>query len=174
MTQDEARKALAALGRWRALGSVVGSDRLIQAGLDALLAGVDCPSIGMLAGLTRREEPEAPELFDQVLDELGLSYSPPQDPTAAKWALAYWIAEQIADGSLDPAVGAYRLLADVAYDLRHPDELQDLVSCAHSFDDWDARWSLPREDLDAETVAAARNLLHHRNRTGAPRSQPSR
>ncbi|MFJ7159759.1 hypothetical protein ACIQUQ_33065 [Streptomyces sp. NPDC101118] len=165
MTEDEARRVLAALGRWRAFGSSVGSDRLIQAGLDALLAGVDCPSIGMLAGLTRQEEPEARELFDQVLDELGLRYQPPQDPTAAKWALAYWIAEQMTDGSLDPAVGAYRILADVAYDLGYPDELQDLVSCADDFDDWDERWSTPTEDLNAEAVTAARELLRNRDRT---------
>ncbi|MET7486685.1 hypothetical protein [Streptomyces sp. NPDC005538] len=78
----------------------MGSDQLIQAGLDALLADVDSPSVPLLAGLARREEPDAPELFDQVVDELGLFFEPPADPTAAKWALAHWPAEQITAGSL--------------------------------------------------------------------------
>ncbi|MET7568287.1 hypothetical protein ABZT04_07245 [Streptomyces sp. NPDC005492] len=106
MTREEAMRQLGRLGRWRAFGRHVGSDQLIQAGLDALLADVDSPSVPLLAGLARREEPDAPELFDQVLDELGLFFEPPADPTAAKWSLAYWLAEQIIDGSLAPSTGA--------------------------------------------------------------------
>jgi hypothetical protein len=58
---------------------------LIQAGLDALLADVDAPSLALLAGLGRREEHEARELFDHVVDELGLGFEAPTDPIAAKW-----------------------------------------------------------------------------------------
>lgn len=96
MTRDDALKQLSRIARERAFGRQVGSDRLIQAGLDALVAGVESPSLGMLAGLLQSEESEAPELFDQVLEELGLSFHPPADPRAAKWAAAYWIAGQIA------------------------------------------------------------------------------
>jgi hypothetical protein len=63
----------------------------------------------MLAGLLRSEEPEAPTLFDQVLGELGLLFHPPVGPRAAKWAMAYWVAGQIADGTLDPTTGRHRL-----------------------------------------------------------------
>lgn len=103
MTPDDALKHLSCIARERAFGRHVGSDRLIQAGLDALIAGVESPSLAILAGLLRSEEPEASALFDQVLEELGLSFDPPAEPRAAKWALAEWIGGQIADGSLDPA-----------------------------------------------------------------------
>ncbi|MEF9887246.1 hypothetical protein [Streptomyces sp. P9-A4] len=45
MTHGEAIQQLSHRGRQRAFGRHVGSDRLIQAGLDALLAGVDTPSL---------------------------------------------------------------------------------------------------------------------------------
>lgn len=105
----------------------MGSDRLIQAGLDVLLADVDSPSLPLLAGLARREETEAPELFDQVLDELGLSFEPPADPTAAQWAPAFWLAEEITDGSLDPATGAELIWTEVAEALDYPEALQPTV-----------------------------------------------
>ena len=114
MTGEEAKARLGRLARARAFGRHVGSDQLIQAGLDALIADVDSPSLPLLAGLARREEPEAPELFDHVLDELGLSFEPPTDPTAAKWAHAYWRAEEITDGSLDPVTGADLIWTEVA------------------------------------------------------------
>lgn len=103
MTSDDALDQFRHIARERTFGRHVGSDRLIQAGLDALMAGVESPSLALPAGLLRSEEPEAPELFDQVLEELGLLFRPPANPQAAKWAMAYWIAGQIADGSLDPA-----------------------------------------------------------------------
>lgn len=61
----------------------------------------------MPAGLLRSEEPEAPALFDQVMEELGPLFDPPAAPRAAEWAMAYWVAGRIADGSLDPATGTY-------------------------------------------------------------------
>lgn len=64
MTRDDALKQLRHIGQERAFGRHVGSDRLIQAGLDALIAEVESPSLAMLAGLLRSEEPEAPALFD--------------------------------------------------------------------------------------------------------------
>ncbi|WP_306324579.1 hypothetical protein [Streptomyces venezuelae] len=116
MTSDDALDQLRHIARERAFGRPVGSDKLIQAGLDALIAGIESPSLAMLAGLLRSEEPGAPELFDQVLDEQGLLFRSPTDPWAAKWAMAYWITGQIADGSLDPAAGTRLIWADIAYD----------------------------------------------------------
>lgn len=107
MTRDDALKQLSHIARERAFCGHVGSDRLIQAGLDALIAGVESPSLPMLAGLLRSEEPEAPALYDQVLEELGLLAYPPADPRAAKRAMAYWVAGQIVDGSMDPATGIH-------------------------------------------------------------------
>ncbi|GAA2516317.1 hypothetical protein GCM10010393_56640 [Streptomyces gobitricini] len=114
MTRDAALEQLSHIARERAFGRRVGSDQLIQAGLNALIAGVEIPSLAMLAGLLRNEEPEAPALFDQVLEEFGLLFHSPAAPRAAKWEMAYWVAGQIADGTLDPAAGTHLIWADVA------------------------------------------------------------
>ncbi|MFC8239266.1 hypothetical protein [Streptomyces sp. NPDC057284] len=159
MNQDDALQQLSHIAHERAFGRHVGSDRLIQVGLDALIAGVESPSFVMLAGLLRIEEPEAPALFDQVQEELGLLFQPPADPRAAKWAMAYWIAGQIADGSLDPAAGTHLIWADVAYDLNYPEDLQPLVSCALNLEDWDESWGVSVEALKEEAIEAAEQLL---------------
>ncbi|QSY49442.1 MULTISPECIES: hypothetical protein [Streptomyces] len=163
MTRDDALKQLSHIARERAFGRDVGSDRLIQAGLDALMAGVESPTLAMLAGLLRSEEPEAPPLFDQVLEELGLLFHPPADRRAAQWALACWVAGQIADGSLDPATGTHLIWADIAYDLGYPEELEPLVHCAHNLDGWEASWGVSFEELNREAVEAAKQFLSKRS-----------
>ncbi|MFF8387366.1 hypothetical protein ACF053_27510 [Streptomyces kanasensis] len=168
MTRDDALDRLGHIARERAFGRHVGSDRLIEAGLNALIAGVESPSLAMLAGLLRSEEPEAPALFDQVLEELGLLFHPPADPEAAKWAMAYWIAGQIADGSLDPAAGTHLIWADIAYDLGYPEELEPLVHCAHNLDGRERSWGVSFEELSREAVEAARQLLNKRPTAQAP------
>ncbi|MCX4667697.1 hypothetical protein OG453_13645 [Streptomyces sp. NBC_01381] len=159
MTPDDALKQLSHIARERAFGRHVGSDRLIQVGLDALIAGVESPSLATLAGLFRSEEPEAPALFDQVLEELGLFFHPPADPRAAKWAMAYWVAGQIADGSLDPAVGTHLIWSDIAYDLGYRVELEPFVHCAHNLDGWEESWGASVEELNGEAVKAAKQFL---------------
>ncbi|MFB7312197.1 hypothetical protein [Streptomyces sp. NPDC056192] len=159
MNHDDALQQLSHIAGERAFGRHVGSDRLIQVGLDALIAGVESPSLALLAGLLRSEEPEAPELFDQVLEELGLLFQLPADPRAAKWATAYWIARQIVNGSLDPAAGSHLIWADVAYDLGYPEDLQPLVSCASNLEDWDESWGVSIETLKEEASEAAEQLL---------------
>ncbi|MFJ9620920.1 hypothetical protein [Streptomyces sp. NPDC101181] len=163
MTSDDALKQFRHIARERAFGRHVGPDRLIQAGLDALMAGVESPSLALLAGLLRSEEPEAPELFDQVLEELGLLFRPPADPRAAKWAMACWIASRIADGSLDPAAGAHLVWADIACDLGCPEELEPLVHCAHNLDGWEESWGVSVEELNGEAVEAAKQFLSKRS-----------
>ncbi|WP_406516195.1 hypothetical protein OH809_41235 [Streptomyces sp. NBC_00873] len=159
MTRDDALKQLSHIARERAFDRHVASDRLIRAGLDALIAGVESPSLAVLAGLLRSEEPEAPALFDQVMEELGLLFHPPADPRAAKWAMAYWVAGQIADGSLDPATGTYLIWADIAEDLGYPEELEPLVHCAHNLDGWEENWGVSIEELNREAVEAAKQFL---------------
>lgn len=163
MTREDALKQLGHIARERAFDRHVGSDRLIQAGLDALIAGVESPSLAMLAGLLRSEEPEAPALFDQVLEELGLFFHPPADPRAAKWAMAYWVAGQIADGTLDPATGTHLIWADTAHDLGYPEDLESLVHCAHNLDGWEESWGVSLEELNREAVEAAKQFLNKRS-----------
>ncbi|MFE8949769.1 hypothetical protein [Streptomyces sp. NPDC007856] len=55
MNQEDALKQLSHMARERAFGGHIGSDRLIQPGLDALIAGVGSPSLAMPAGLLRSD-----------------------------------------------------------------------------------------------------------------------
>ncbi|MFE0422965.1 hypothetical protein [Streptomyces sp. NPDC058953] len=160
MNRDDALRQLNHLAHLRMVGCHVGSDRLIAAGLDALLAGIESPSLVALAGLLRKEEPEAPPLFEQVLEELGLLFQPPADPRAAKWAMAVWMARGIVDGSLDPALGTDLIHGEIADGLGHPEQLRELVSCAVSLADWtNDPWDTPYEELTREAVAAAERFL---------------
>ncbi|MGW5905833.1 hypothetical protein ACWFQ6_29225 [Streptomyces althioticus] len=163
MTRDDALKQLSHIARERAFERHVGSDRLIQAGLNALIAGIESPSLAMLAGLLRSEEPEAPALFDQVLEELGLLFRPPADRRAAKWAMADWVAGQIVDGSLDAAAGTHLIWADIAEDLGYPEELEPLVHCAHNLDGWEESWGVSFEELSREAVESAKQFLNKRS-----------
>ncbi|MER7516460.1 hypothetical protein [Streptomyces sp. NPDC126499] len=134
---SDALQQLHHLAKERAFGRHVGSDRLVQAGLDALLAGVSSPSLALLAGLTRSEEPDAPPLFDLVLEELGLSFRAPDDPRAALWAEVTWVAEQIVDGTLDPAAGADLIWAELSDRLGHPEALGELVDRGRHLACWE-------------------------------------
>lgn len=89
------------------LGQHVGSDQLIKIALDAVLAGIDSPALVQLAGLSRKEEPEAHELFALACDELGLTPTLPPDPGAACWELIRWLSELIVAGDLPPEDGVW-------------------------------------------------------------------
>lgn len=166
VTHDGALKELSRIAHERAFGGYFGSDTLIQIGLDALLAGVESESLAMLAGLGRNEELEAPDLFGRVLYELGLEVEVPADPRAARWALVYWLAGQMVDGSLDAAAGACRIWHDVAWNLDYPDALQPLVVCAHHLDDWNEDWGVPVEKLKNDAIEAAAHFLTQQSSAG--------
>lgn len=51
MNNDGALQQLSHMTGERAFGRHVGSDRLIQVGLDALIAGVESPALALLAAL---------------------------------------------------------------------------------------------------------------------------
>ncbi|MEU4929505.1 hypothetical protein AB0G54_23765 [Streptomyces yokosukanensis] len=73
--------------------------------------------------------------------------------------MAYWVAGQIADGSLEPAVGTHLIRADIAYDLGYPIELEPLVHCAHNLESWEESWGVSVEELNREAVDAAKQFL---------------
>ena len=81
--------------------------------------------------------------------------------------MAFWIAGEIADGSLDPAAGAYLMWADVAFDLGYPEDLEPFVHCAHNLDGWEESWGVSCERLHREAVEAARRLLSRRAQRGS-------
>ncbi|MFD3452530.1 hypothetical protein ACFWVC_10125 [Streptomyces sp. NPDC058691] len=139
-----------------------GTDRreLVEAGLDALLAGADSPSLRMLAGLGRNEAHMADELFDHVLEELGLLPLLPADVAAARREMARYWAGLIARGAL-PAADGVRLIRGAAAELESYGELADLVQWAEALDEVEYdRESSPYAQADVLTgiVAAARLL----------------
>ncbi|MEV6009889.1 hypothetical protein AB0M29_24130 [Streptomyces sp. NPDC051976] len=163
MTEDEAIEQLRMIALSQAIGHFTSSDVLIQAGLDALLAGADTPSLPLLAGLGRREGPEAHELFDQVVEELGFTFEElPPDAAAARWTVAYVLAEQISEGFLDPAEGADLIWVEAALELGYPVELRPFVQCAMELADWDEEWSRPVDEIRKQALQAAREFLDNR------------
>ncbi|GAA4609948.1 hypothetical protein BJY16_007596 [Actinoplanes octamycinicus] len=137
----------------RLVGCEVGSDKLIRAGVDALLAGVASPSLPMLAGLTRREEPEARSVFDRVADELGLVPEElPAEPTARTWALVRWWAELIVNGELTAEEGGRLIWRHGRPFLGSSEELRPLMESIVLHDDEMSSWSI----WDAEYVSRNR------------------
>lgn len=165
MERDEVLRRLNELA-WEGVFGTPGADRLIRAGVDALLAGIDSPSLPALAGLLRREEPEARGLFEEVLGELGLRWEPPGDPVEAKWAMAERVAAQIADGTLDPVFGARLFYWEIAEALRFPESLGELLACGMEVVDPETAWAESDVEIRLETVAAAERFLASRRAGG--------
>lgn len=137
-------------------GCQVGSDQLIRLALDALISGVDTPALRRLAGLTRAEEPDAHDLFEEVIRELGLA--PPDTPMEATWELVRWWCRLMVDGDLSPEEGG-RLVWSVWGDLRYPEALRPLIGCVSLWEDWNDADERPREAYRQDIVEAARRLL---------------
>jgi hypothetical protein len=157
---EKAKHNLRIAATERMLGREVGSDRLIRLGVDALLADLDTPSLRVLAGLRRSEEPEARELFERVLDELDLTVELPADKSQARWNLVREWAALIAEGGLDPLRGANLIWLEATEELDYPRALQPFVEAAINGDDWNEAWSTTLDDIRAGIVDAARELLN--------------
>ncbi|GAA2585945.1 hypothetical protein GCM10010435_75110 [Winogradskya consettensis] len=149
---------------------LINSAQLIELGLDALLAGVDTPSLAELAGLTRAEEPEATELFRRVADELGLAVSLPVTSEGRDRALLLLWAQLLLDGTLDTVDAAARLYWAISA-LGHPESLSDLLTAVvryedrvSSFDIMDADRTRDLAELAGHLVAEARTLLRAEDR----------
>ncbi|MGW2395814.1 hypothetical protein ACWCYY_04610 [Kitasatospora sp. NPDC001664] len=144
----------------RAAGWQVGADRLIEAGLAALLDGVDCQSLRLLAGLGRSEELEAASLFERTLEELGVATAVPADADQALWAMARCWASRIVDGRLDPLEGADLILWYVYVPLDGPEELHAITEGAI---DRDPSRTVPPEQKRTNTIRAAERFLGKRS-----------
>lgn len=140
-------------------GITVGSDQLIQAALDAVLAGIDSQALNELAGLGRSGEPEAHDLLDRVIDELDLAPSLPTDPTAARWELVRSWCQQIVDGDLLPEIGGEMIWLDGYHALEQPRALQPLVELVSVWEDWADEPGERRELYREEITAKVRELL---------------
>jgi hypothetical protein len=167
-----AMRQLRTLAVRQAVGLHVGSDQLIRAGLEALLVDIDSPSLRQLAGLIRAELPDAPALFQRVIEELDLAPTSPElqgEPTAQRWQLVRWWAQLVVDGDLDPILGGTLIWQEGWSKLGYPDVLQPIVAAIVHYEDHAtsyAVWSTTRETealaLSAQITDEARRLLDDR------------
>ncbi|MET7300364.1 hypothetical protein [Embleya sp. NPDC005575] len=134
-------------------------ERLVQLGLDALLADVEAPSLALLAGLGRNEYHEAPELFERVLEELGLLPLMPEDLAEARWIVALWWARRILERDLDPLCGAKLIRLEVAAELDYPDILQPIVDLAMMIEPLDDQ-AQNQGNVRGDVIAAAQAFLN--------------
>jgi hypothetical protein len=140
----------------QSLDGLVRADLLIDAALRAVIEGVDSPSLPILAGLTRKEEPEAQELFRKVVAELDLE---PADAVEGRWQLVRWWCREIVEGRLQPEVGGRMIWWEGWDELGYPDSLQPLVGWVSEWEDWKADWGIDREEYERRIVAEAGALL---------------
>lgn len=142
-----------------ALGEIVGSDVIIETALQALLEGVESPTLPLLAGLGRNEESEAHDLFRRAADELNITPSSPVDTESARWELVRWACEAVVEGKVAPEWGGSLIWYDGWNELGYPDSLQGVVGAVSEFDDWNPSWKVDREHLRQQIVAEVERLL---------------
>ncbi|MFF4344475.1 hypothetical protein ACFY00_31695 [Kitasatospora sp. NPDC001540] len=131
-TAEEAVEHLRMLALELLVGRDVDEWLLAQAGLAALVLGVEAPSLAELAGLPVEEAARIRELFGRVLAELGIADALPADDTdlsweAARWELVRWWLRLITNGTLRPRVGAEVIAYGGWADLARPAALTSLV-----------------------------------------------
>ncbi|MGO4452760.1 hypothetical protein [Arthrobacter sp. RAF14] len=137
----------------------VGADVLIAAGLKALLDGVDSPSLSLLAGLSRREEGEAHDLFHDVAAELDLVPANPLDTALERWDLVRWWCEQIADGTLEPEVVGRKIWFHGWIELGFPETLQPMVLAVTEWEEWSPALGVERDHYRRLIADEATRLL---------------
>lgn len=139
------------------LDGIVSANLLIDAAVRALLEGADSPSLPLLAGLTRREEPEAQDLFRAVAGELDLA--PPPETADARWQLIRWWCQEIVWGHLRPEVGGRLIWMEGWNELGYPESLQPLVGWVSEWEDWTSEWAVEHAEYERRIVAEAKSLL---------------
>ncbi|MGW4894738.1 hypothetical protein ACWEQL_21080 [Kitasatospora sp. NPDC004240] len=156
---EKALTDLRMLALERSLGRHVRADQLIQAGLVALVLDIDTPSLRLLAGLGRSEEPQAAGLFGQVMDELGLLAGLPVEEPEIRWELARWWLTLIVKGGIHPATGADLLGHEAWSPLGCPEALHSIASDSVRYENWSPAFEDSLEAIAARIVAEATRLL---------------
>ena len=136
-------------------GLVIGrvrSDELPEIAAQALVRGIDSPSLRELAGLSATDSREAPELFQAAMDELGIS-RPSHD--TALWRLVRKTAAEIASGDLPPYEGARWIWRNAAHEVEEEGDLRIFVGLASEREDHPES----AVEIDAAIVEASRDLL---------------
>lgn len=134
-----------------AVGNVRSED-LPEIATQALVRGVDSPSLRELAGTSATEVREAADLFRAALDELG---SPVPSKDDALWWLVRRAAKQIVSGDLSPSRGAAWIWSNAAHEVEEEGDLRIFVGLASEREDHPEAG----DEIDKQIVAAAMELL---------------
>jgi hypothetical protein len=128
------------------------SEELPSVATNALVAGVDSPSLRVLAGLRASDYADARDLFTAAVDELGLARPTPDE---ARWYFVRRWARAMVDGAISPYEASRMIWWRGWEELGHPDSLTVFVGLASEWEDDEARRPL----FEADMLTAARALL---------------
>lgn len=119
---------------------------------DALVRGIDSPSLRVLAGTSTSDVRDARDLFWQAFDELGF-----EQPTStkARWSLVMRWAADIEAGRIEPVEGARMIWWEGWEELDRPDQLTAFVGLVSEWEDDPAN----RQAYDEDIRSASRRLL---------------
>ena len=129
---------------------------VVRCACDALIAGLDSPSLRILAGLTRSEAGSyVLEILPAALAEPGLEFYP-RDSRAGQEAAARALAARAVSGSLPPR----DLAAAVHQHFGHSLPLAERLATLDDQYDLRACATMTPEQIDQEVLAEARRLTH--------------
>ncbi|MHA6765314.1 hypothetical protein [Streptacidiphilus sp. PAMC 29251] len=135
---------------------------VVSAACDALVAGLDSPTLGILASRTRAEaDYDVPEILPAALEELGLSYYPPGS-RAGEEAVVRALAGRLLAGELTPRELAARAHQHFGHRLPLAERLAELDD---EYDTLEYGDRTPAQ-VDGDVTAEARRL--------AQRARPGR
>ncbi|MEV6905430.1 hypothetical protein [Amycolatopsis sp. NPDC051071] len=153
---DGCRSTLRELAIGRLAGRDVRTSHLVEAGLDAIVAGLDAPSLALLAGLGCSAGDAVDKAFCQVIDELGLEL--PADATAARWLLIHGWLTAMVKGDLSPAAGG-ALVSEVGELLGSPAALRGITRWSAMLDSWIPTDLTPRDVCEVPILEESAELL---------------
>jgi hypothetical protein len=133
----------------------VSPEELPMIAAEAIVRGVDSPSLRQLAGLGRRDDTrDIRDLYRAAMDELGIDIP---DADALRWEYVHFWAQRMLDGSLSPYEAASKISTE-SFRLGEPEALRDLYILTLLWEDDPGH----RTALERSMLEAAENLHHKR------------
>jgi hypothetical protein len=138
----------------------VSPQAVVRCACDALIAGLDSPSLRILAGLTRAEaDCQVLDILPATLAELGLDFYP-RGSRGGQEAAARALAAQAVSGSLAPRELAAAIHRHFGHGLPLTERLAVLDDAYDLGFDPGTYATMTREQIDQEVLAEAGRLTH--------------
>lgn len=151
-TIDSVDREVLDVAAWRLAAGELRSEDLPALATKALVQGVDSPALRQLAGQPAWDVRDSRDLFQQALEELGITVPDRED---ALWRLVRKTARGIVDGGVRPHDGATWIWRQASKEVEDSGDLRVFIGLASHLDDHpeDRSWG------EAEIIAAANDLL---------------